>query len=306
MMRRQRIFISSVMRDYEDRRKAAGEAIRSLGMEPLLAETIRAASGTPRDVILNEAINGCHALICIYGSRYGWTGAESQRSPTEEEYDRARELYKPIYVFIDRMEEEAVEPRQQTFLSKVQNWDVGLLRREFHSLGELQDLIREALTGRDLSLRYRRFLDRLTVHARDINGLAFREETEPFVPAFDLLLHAPASQFTAGVDSYILVIDGDLYGRQQISQAIQTWCTEINRFIGAGFWKARGASTAILIAVEENPYGYHSGSIQKNRRLFGSTNFDEMLVELRDGRVVLPPGNKPWFNPLKKAVESAL
>lgn len=305
-MLRQRIFISSVIRDYEDRRKAAEEAIRALGMEPMLAETMNASSETPRDGILKDAIRGCQAVIGIYGPHYGWTGAQSQRSPTEEEYDRARELYKPIYVFIDRIEDEAVEPRQQAFLDKVQNWDIGVLRREFYSLGELQDLVSEALTGRDLSPLYRRFLDRLTVQTRNLKGLAFREETEPFAPAFDLVLHATASQFTAGVDSYIIVIDGDLYDRQQINQAIQTWCTEVNRFIGAGFWKARGASTSVLITVEDNPYGYHKRSMQKNRRLFTSTSYDEMLVDLRAGNVELPPGNKAWFNPLRKAVESAL
>ena len=176
-MRRKTIFISSVMRDYEDRREAAEEAIRALGMEPLLAETISASSGTPRDVILNDAISGCQAMIGIYGPHYGWTGTQSQLSPTEEEYDRARELFKPIYVFIDRIEEEAIEPRQQTFLDKVQDWDVGMLRREFYSLGELQTLVSEALTDRDLSPRYRRFLDRLTVQTRNINGLTFREES---------------------------------------------------------------------------------------------------------------------------------
>ena len=112
-MRRQRIFISSVMRDYEDCREIAEEAIRDLGMEPLLAETIIASGGTPRDVILDDAIRSCQAVVGIYGPRYGWTGAQSQRSPTEEEYDRARELYKPIYAFVDGIGDESVEPRQQ-------------------------------------------------------------------------------------------------------------------------------------------------------------------------------------------------
>lgn len=305
-MRRQRIFISSVMRDYEDRREAAEEVIRALGMEPMLAETISASSRSPRDAILNDAIRGCQAVVGIYGPRYGWDGAQSRLSPTEEEYERARELYKPIYAFIDRIEDEAVDPRQQEFLAKVQNWDVGVLRREFFSLGELQELLSEALTGRDLSPRYRRFLDRLVIKTSNVNGLAFREESEPFVPAFDLVLHATANQFTAGVDSYLVVIDGDLYDRGQINQAVQVWCAEVNHFIGAGFWKARGASTSVLITVEDNPNDHHQRSIQKNRGIFSSSNYDEMLVDLRAGNIALPPGNKPWFNPLKKAVESAL
>jgi hypothetical protein len=305
-MRKQHIFISSVMRDYEDRRAAAEKVVRSLGMEPLLAEAIRASGGSPRDVILKDAINGCHAMVGIYGPHYGWTGTQSQRSPTEEEYDHARELYKPIYAFIDRIESKTVDLRQQAFLDKVQNWDIGVLRREFYSLGELQELVREALTGRDLSPRYRRFLDVLVVQTQNLNGLAFREETEPFVPALDLVLHATASQFTAGVDSYIIVIDGDLYDRQQISRAIENWSAEVNRLIGAGFWKARGASSSVLVVVEENPYGYNKNSMQKDRRLFTSSSHDEMLVNLVARNVEVPPGNLTLFNPLKKAVESAL
>jgi len=305
-LRKLRILISSVMRGYEDRREAAAEVIRALGMEPMLAETICAACGAPRDVILNDLFKDCQSLVGIYGPRYGWTGAESRQSPTEEEYDRARELFKPIYAFIDRIDDEPVELRQKAFLDKVQNWDIGVLRREFHSLGELQECIREALTGRDLSPRYRRFLDRLTVQTKDINGLTFREESEPFVPALDLMLHAPANQFTGGIDSYIIVIDGDLYDRRQISRAIQTWCTEVNRYIGAGFWKARGASTSILIVVEENPFNCVKSSLQKDRNLFTSTSYDEMLIDLVAVKVELPPGSQPWINPLKKAVESAL
>jgi hypothetical protein len=149
-------------------------------------------------------------------------------------------------------------------------------------------------------------LDDLTVQTRNLNGLAFREETEPFVPALDLVLHATANQFTAGVDNYIIVIDGDLYDRQQISRAIQSWCAEVNRFIGAGFWKARDASTSVLVVVEENPYRYHKNSMQKDRRLFTSSSHDEMLVNLVARNVEVPPGNVTLFNKLKKAVESAL
>ena len=61
---------------------------------------MEASGGTPRDVVLNDVIGGCQAVIGIYSSRYGWTGARSGLSPTEEEYDRARELNKPVYAFI--------------------------------------------------------------------------------------------------------------------------------------------------------------------------------------------------------------
>ncbi|MBU0960360.1 MAG: DUF4062 domain-containing protein [Proteobacteria bacterium] len=55
-MRRQRVFISSVMRAYEDRRKAAEGVIQALGMEQVLAETLNASCEAPRDIILNDTI----------------------------------------------------------------------------------------------------------------------------------------------------------------------------------------------------------------------------------------------------------
>jgi Domain of unknown function (DUF4062) len=295
------------MREYEDRRKAVEVVIWALGMEPILAETIVASGRTPRDVILNDAIRGCQAMVGIYGPQYGWTGAQSQQSPTEEEYDRARELYKPIYAFIDRIEDKVVETRQQAFLDKVQNWDFGVLRREFYSLDALQDLVSVALTGRDLSPHYQRFLDRLKVRTGNINGLTpSGRRANPSLLLSISCCTQPLISSLLGLDSYILVIDGDFYDRQETKQAIQTWCSEVNHFIGAAFLKARNASTSVLIAVENNPYDYTKKSMEKNRSLFSSTNYDEMLVDLRAGKVELPPGNKPWFNPIKKAVESAL
>ena len=53
-------------------------------------------------------------------------------------------LWKPIYVFIDRTEAGDWDPKQKAFLDKVQNWDTGVMRNEFHSLAELRMKIRAA------------------------------------------------------------------------------------------------------------------------------------------------------------------
>lgn len=119
------------MSGYQNRREAVAEVVKSIGMKPILAEDMSAASGTPREMILNDAIVDCDVLIGNYGPSYGWTGAKSGKSPTEEEFDRARELGKPFYAFIDRIEDTSIDSRQLSFLERIQNWDVGVLRRDF-------------------------------------------------------------------------------------------------------------------------------------------------------------------------------
>lgn len=301
-----RVFISSVMRDYSERRAAAEQAVRSLGMEPILAEDLVASGGAPREVILNDVIPNCDALLGIYGSRYGWTGARSSHSPTEEEYDRARELFKPIYAFVDRIDNEDLEPRQRDFLQKVQNWDAGVLRREFTTTRELQNMVVEALSKRSLSPSYRGFLRLLIKESHNLNGSVFREEDQPFSPCFDLILHCPSSQFTGNVDAFIAVVSGDQYNRQQISLARQSWFSDVNRQIGAGFWKARGAYLQLLIVTEKNSFGLTKVDLEKDRRVGSSTNFEEVLVNLSTSSIDLAPGIPSWVHPLRDAIKRCM
>ncbi len=294
------------MRDYSDRRTAAEQAVRFLGMEPVLAEDLVASGGAPREVILNDVIPDCDAFLGIYGSRYGWTGAKSSHSPTEEEYDRARELFKPIYAFIDRTDNEDIEPRQQDFLQKVQNWDVGVLRREFTTTRELQEMVAEALSKSRLSPCYRHFLRRLIKEIHNINGLVFHEKDQPFSPCFDLILHCPSSQLTGNDDFFVAVVSGDEYNRQQISQARHSWFEDVNRQIGAGFWKARGAYLQLLIVAERNPFALTKADLEKDKRIGSSTNFEEVFVNLSASSMDLAPGIPSWVHPLRDAIKRCL
>jgi hypothetical protein len=63
-----------------------------------------------------------------------------------------------------------------------------------------------------------------------------------------------------------------------------------------------------LISFNKSDFNvrYHKNSMQKDRCLFTSSSHDEMLVNLVARKVEVPPGNMTLFNPLKKAVESAL
>ncbi len=305
-MKKQRVFVSSVMKDFGDRREAARQALEEEGIEAVLAEELEAQAGAPRTVILDEIIPSCDAVVGVYGSRYGWTGSQGGLSPTEEEYDKARELFKPVYAFIDRMDRRAPEPRQQQFLEKVQNWDQGLTRNEFFSLEELQQKIKVALRGRDLSPRYRKFLENLKQAA---GSMKFRETSQARQPAFDLVLHAPGSQFTAGVESLIAVVDGDRYDRSQISQAVAGWREALKQLFQTGFLKAKNVTATVVVAVEKNPFALVPDVLEEHKAFFGACDTVEVLVDLAGGTVSRKPRSwwtKPWHDPLVNMLQGAL
>ena len=68
-MKKDRVFISPIVQGYEDRRVAAREAIESAGGTPVLAEDAPPAAGPPRQVVLDELLGSCDALVGIYGTR---------------------------------------------------------------------------------------------------------------------------------------------------------------------------------------------------------------------------------------------
>lgn len=305
------IFVSSVMQGYEDRREAARQAIRDVGMTPLMAEDMESGPNPPRDVILYDYINTCDAVVGIYGNRYGWSGAQSGVSPTEEEYDQAREQWKPIYVFIDCMQPGKPEPRQQQFLQKVQNWDTGVTRNEFHSLKELKKKIKQALTGAGLSPRYQSFLGHLrSFGAR--NG--YQEIQETRLPAFGLLLHKPASGVHMTFDPHKLlaVMYGDQYEPSQVKHIFSLWKQTLHDYFKPSVWNQTSLEAWLVIAVEQNPYGLAT-SILPRERSAKAGGYYGLLVDLANCEIIHPKlrlkdrGVKVWLlEPILQPVLSEL
>lgn len=293
------IFVSSVMRGYEDRREAARQAILELGMTPIMAEDLESGPNPPRDVILYECISTCDAVVGIYGKRYGWGGAQSGVSPTEEEYDQAREQWKPIYAFIDRMQSGNPEPRQQQFLQTVQNWDTGITRNEFHSFDELTQKIREALTGSGLSPRYQTFLRKLRSYGTR-NG--YREVFETRLPAFDILLHKPASGIHMTFDPHKLlaVMHGDHYDSSQVKHISSLWKTTLHEYFKPSVWNQTGLEAWLVIIIEQNQFGL-STSITPWERSAKAGGYYGLFADLIHNEVIHPKlrlkdrGVKVWL-----------
>ncbi len=137
------VFVSSIQRDFADVREAALKAVESLGMHPLMAETTGASPDSPRRALL-DLVRDADIFLLLLGPRYGEPG-ETGRSPTEDEYDEAVRLGKPVLVLKQHLE---MEPEQEAFLTRTRgSWDAGKLSGSFESASEAGLEVVKALRG---------------------------------------------------------------------------------------------------------------------------------------------------------------
>ena len=141
-----RIFVSSVMKGYQNFRGAASAAIRQAGCNPILAEMFPANSSSPRSACL-DGVESADAFVLLLGSRFGWK-TPSGRSATEEEYQHACRQQIPIMVFVQQGE--TTEPDQQRFIEEVEDYVRGHFRKSFETPNDLTRLVSEAVLSAEL------------------------------------------------------------------------------------------------------------------------------------------------------------
>lgn len=136
------IFISSTMRDLQEERQQAAGTIRSVGATPRFFEGFSSPSD-PQGIYVPEVARA-DAVVLILGERYGEpVPADHQaRSATHIEYDEAIGAYKPVLAY--RMEGPQLE-REPRLASFVNQLDAKHTVARFHSLGELDALVREGI-----------------------------------------------------------------------------------------------------------------------------------------------------------------
>lgn len=96
------VFVSATSRDLKSYREIAKNALLTGGVHPVVQEHF------PPDyrellAFLRMQVSRCDAVLCLVGFVYGAAPQNSQdlpRSYTQLEYDVARELGKPVYVFL--------------------------------------------------------------------------------------------------------------------------------------------------------------------------------------------------------------
>lgn len=94
-----RVFISSTFTDMRQYRDAISSALNKADCIPYGMERFGASSTPPLDVCFEE-LEKSQIYICALGMRYGSIDAETGKSYTHLEYEKARELGKPILAFL--------------------------------------------------------------------------------------------------------------------------------------------------------------------------------------------------------------
>jgi tetratricopeptide (TPR) repeat protein len=91
-------FLSSTYLDLKDHRHAAIEALERLGQEVGRMEVFGARPDEPTTACLNE-VKACDLFVGVYAYRYGFIPPEAGVSITEQEFNHAVQLGKPIFCF---------------------------------------------------------------------------------------------------------------------------------------------------------------------------------------------------------------
>lgn len=158
----QRIFISSVQREFAKERRALAEMIRKdmlLGtfFDVFLFEEMAAQNRSTKSVYLDEVRNS-DIYLGLFGCEYGFEDAEGV-SPTEREYDLATECGKYRLAFVKRTAAHNRMPKERTLIAKVER---EVTRKSFSSLAMLKKMVYEAL--------FRYLQDRDVVNVRPFDG----------------------------------------------------------------------------------------------------------------------------------------
>ena len=135
-----RVFISSVVNGFEDERTVACNAVKATGAIPILSENFVASPKDPRSVCLTE-VEKSNVYVGILGDKYGWVSS-SGLSVTHEEYEHAKKLAIPRYIFIS---EGAKEPKQADLINQIESYERGVFRNKYSNTSDLYDKIYAAL-----------------------------------------------------------------------------------------------------------------------------------------------------------------
>lgn len=152
MANKLRVFISSTMEDLQNERQAVVERLRSLGMEPVHAETF-SPTGSTSWAVIEQEIRDCHLFVLILGTSYGWQpdvgyGGGGEKSVTHLEFELARQLNVPVLSFVKRLSYGApVDARRDAFRREVSDWANGLFRAEFDWAADLSEKVVGAVIG---------------------------------------------------------------------------------------------------------------------------------------------------------------
>ena len=134
--RRLVVFLSSVRRGLEQERDNLPALIQAIGHECKRFEDYTAQPVPSRQACL-RGVDEADIYLLVLGGRYGEPVFDSGLAPTEEEFTRARHRGIPMLVFVKQGIE--VEPRQQEFINRVEEYTGGRFRAGFRTAVDLHN-----------------------------------------------------------------------------------------------------------------------------------------------------------------------
>lgn len=139
-----RVFVSSVIKGFEEMREAARRGIEKAGCEPVLVnEDFPALPDSPRNASL-DGVDSSDIYLVLVGSR-GGSRAPSGKTVVEEEFARARLKKLPVLVFLQNIQRDSDAERLATQLSDLIE---GQFRKSFETAEELTKLVAHAVQSR--------------------------------------------------------------------------------------------------------------------------------------------------------------
>ena len=136
-----RVFVSSVIEDYEGYRATARKGIISAGAEPVLVEDFPSLAVSSRNACL-DGVASCDVLVILISKRGGWK-TPSGKLVVEEEYKEAKRLNMPIFAFLQNTDHDESATRLASLIS---DYIEGVYRKKFSTANELEQLVGKSLT----------------------------------------------------------------------------------------------------------------------------------------------------------------
>lgn len=199
------IFVSSVVKGYEEYRQAAARAIDRAGGYPILVnENYPSLATSPRNACL-DGVASSDIYLVIVGERGGHL-APSGKLVVEEEYEEARRLRLPIYVFVQEVE---LDRLASQFAERLSDYVDGNHRTLFLTTQDLEQLIEEAMRPAIAQLSIP------TMNNNKINKLLTQESHMDNEPSLRLIVSPERREEI--VDPMMLESDGFLKQLNQIA-----------------------------------------------------------------------------------------
>jgi hypothetical protein len=137
-----KVFISSVRRGLEQERDALAGMIQALGHEPRRFEDYSAQTMPSRQACL-DGVEDADVYVLLLGDQYGEPLPDTGKAPTEEEFTVAKRRGIPIRAF--RKRGVTLEPAQEEFVKRVEDYSTGVFRSGFADATELLPEVARAI-----------------------------------------------------------------------------------------------------------------------------------------------------------------